>query len=414
VDEAAPPYPIRPVSLEEFDRFLPAADAAFGDRSKKEKVEAERSVFEPDRSLAAFDRDDVVGTASAFTLELTVPGAGVGAAGVTFVAVRPSHRRRGILTSLMRRQLRDVRDRDEPVAILWASESPIYWRFGYGVAALGASFTIDRKHAALLPDVRPPSGRLRYLELGDAVSQFPLVYDAVRPTRPGFVDRPGERWWRYRVEDIEEHREGFGPLFFVLHGDEDGEPDGYVIYTFKHDWSHGASHGIVRVEELVAATDDAAGDLWRFALDLDLSAVIDAWNRPVDDPLFHMVRDPRRLRMEIQETLWARLVDVASALGARRYGTEGGVVLDVRDAFCPWNEGRYELAAGPEGAECRATSREADVSLSAADLGAVYLGGIRFAVLARAGRVREERPGALARADAMFGWDPLPWCPHAF
>lgn len=414
MDDLETPYPIRPVALEEFDPFLLAADTAFGDRPKEAKIDAERSVFEPDRSLAAFDGDDIVGTASAFTLQLTVPGATIGAAGVTFVAVRPSHRRQGVLTSLMGRQLRDVRDRGEPVAILWASESPIYWRFGYGVAALGASFTIDRNHAAFLPEVRRPARRLRYLDLGDALSQFPRVYDAVRSTRPGFVDRPGEPWWRYRFQDIEEHREGFGPLFYVIREGDDGEPDGYVIYTFKHDWPHSAPHGTVRVEELVAAGDDAAIDLWGFALDLDLSATIEAWNRPVDDPLFHVVADPRRLRMRIQETLWVRLIDVASAVAARRYAAEGGLVLEVRDPFCPWNEGRYELEGGPDGARCRTTSGEADLSLSAGDLAAVYLGGIRFGALARAGRVREHRPGALRRADAMFGWDPVPWCPHEF
>lgn len=128
----------------------------------------------------------------------------------------------------------------------------------------------------------------------------------------------------------------------------------------------------------------------------------------------HMLAEPRRLRFKVEDGLWVRLVDVATALAGRRYSTEGKVVLDVSDSFCPWNEGRYELVGGPDGAECRSTEAEPDLELTTADLAAVYLGGVRFTALREAGRIIENDPGAVRRADAMFAWDPAPWCPDMF
>jgi predicted acetyltransferase len=56
----------------------------------------------------------------------------------------------------------------------------------------------------------------------------------------------------------------------------------------------------------------------------------------------------------------------------------------------------------------------ADVVCTVNELGAAYLGGVSFRQLQRAGRVEERTKGALARADAMFGWDPAPWSPYDY
>jgi len=116
----------------------------------------------------------------------------------------------------------------------------------------------------------------------------------------------------------------------------------------------------------------------------------------------------------VADWLWVRLVDVPAALAARRYGAEGRVTVEVADTFCPQNEGRYQLEGGPAGAGCNPTTAASDLALSVADLGAAYLGGVRFSTLARAGRVEELTAGALARADAMFASEPLTWCETDF
>lgn len=408
---------IRPIGTHEVDAFLDALEVAFGHTHAERERQAFRAVLETDRTverdraLAAFERSRVVGVTGAVSFHLSVPGGTVPAAGVTTVGVLPTHRRRGVLTTLMRRQLDDLRVGGEPVAALWASEGSIYGRFGYGVGTFSGSVQIDRAHTGF---ARPlvEAGWMQLLEKEAALHAFADVYERVRPAQPGMVDR-SRAWWEYLFLDLEEEREGFGPLFFVAHESVDGL-DGYAVYHVKADWARGYPGHLLEVEELVAATPAAYAALWRYCFDVDLVARIRAPRRPPLEPLFFLLADPRRLRSSVIDGLWVRLVDVPRALAARRYASEGGLMLEVQDHFCPWNEGVYRLEGGPEGAECRRAEGGADLVLSAAELGTVYLAGTGFRALARAGRVTEVTPGALARADAMFAWDPPPWCPNLF
>ena len=192
----------------------------------------------------------------------------------------------------------------------------------------------------------------------------------------------------------------------MLAYESDGRVDGYVRYRTKD--------GTLIVMELMSVTDAAHAALWRFSFDVDLMASTEAWARPVDDPLPWMLADPRRLKRTPMDGLWVRLVDVPGALSGRTYSVSGRVVLGVRDSFCAWNEGRYELEGGPEGARCRPTDAEPDVELSAADLAATYLGAVSFTTMSHAGRVEERTAGALRLADAMFATELKPWCPFSF
>ena len=191
--------------------------------------------------------------------------------------------------------------------------------------------------------------------------------------------------------------------------------DGFVLYKVAHHWPEGTPDSTLSVRDLVAGNPGANADLWRYVLDVDLMTYVEAWNRPSDEPLFHLLREPRRLRARMSDNLWVRLVDVRGALAARRYGAAGRVVFEVADPFCPWNEGAYALEAADDGAaSAEPTTEPAEIACTASDLGATYLGGTSFRQLHRAGRIEERADGALARADAMFGWDPAPWSPHAF
>jgi predicted acetyltransferase len=362
-------------------------------------------VLRPERMHVADEDGAIVGGASAFEFEFTVPGGIVPAAGVTVVGVLPTHRRRGVLTGLMRAQLDDAHERGEPIAVLWASEATIYGRFGYGVAALCGEIDIERVYSGFR---RAPEhgGSFRLVSVEEALELFPQVYAQVAAETPGMFARPRD-WWEARVfHDPVERRDGAGEMARVVL-ERDGLAIAYGLYRLKMEWADGSSIGQVHALEAMGISAEATAGIWRFLLDVDWMERLQAWLLPLDHPLFLLLEHPRRMRFRIGDSLWLRLVDVGAALAARSYAGDGDVVLDVADAFCPWNNGRFCIDGSKtmEGAELR---------LDVGDLASVFLGGFTFAQLARAGRVEELAAGAVDRADALFRTSRAPWCPEIF
>lgn len=409
---------IRPATADEAEPFLHAVGTAFHGGFHADDLAMFRSLFEPERSLAAFEDGRIVGTAGIYTRELTVPGAVMSVAAVTLVGVLATHRRRGVLTALMRRQLDDVRAAREPVAALWASEAAIYGRFGYGRAARHATLGLRIGGARLAPGVPTPGGRTLLLEATEAAERIAPLYDRVRRERVGHLDRT-EAWWRRRTADPEHRRDGKGPLRAAVHEDETGAVDAYALYAVAPGWTDGPDNRAV-LRELVADGPEATAAMWAFVLGLDLVRTVEWDIAPPDEPYGELVSGPQDARVELGANLWIRLVDVPAALSARAYAAPLDVVLEVDDAFCPWNGRRYRLAVGAAGvgvagaATCERTDAPADVACSAANLGAAYLGGTPLAALHAIGRVRELTPGAVARATHAFGWTREPWCPEIF
>lgn len=417
------PYLIRVIGEDEFPAFYTVAELAFNSaRPREEAIRHERTIFDAGRSLAAFDGSQLVGAAFSYLFELTVPGSATPAAGVSGVGVLPSHRRRGILTALMRRQLAEAHDRGEPLAVLFASEAGIYRRFGYGPGAQIASFTVGRGEGVLVGDAPSDPGlRLRIADPQAAQPALAKVYGAVLPSRPGLFARD-QRWWEHLLADPEFSRRGASPLRCVLAEDAAG-PRGYALLRARPAWNDdGLPDTVIEVSELMAADPAATAVLWADLLTRDLTSRTTASMRPADDPLLHLLADPRRARARLSDGLWVRLVDVAAALAQRRYAAPADVTIELADDFCPWNAGRWRLtvpAAADHPADalpgsCERTSAPAGVALPAYALGAAYLGGTRLAALAAAGLVRELRPGALAALSAALAWDPAPWCPVIF
>ena len=401
---------IRTITEEEFPAFLRANEAAFSDVPTVEDLERERKLARLDRCFAAFDGPEVAGTAGVYEMPMSVPGGEVDVGYVTGVGVKPTHRRHGIATELMRRELEDAHARGELVDVLYASEGGIYGRFGYGLAALGMAIRIESSRSAFVRGYEP-SGRLHLIDRDSAMKEVLAVHRAVRLGRPGMVELDQTRL-DYTLHEHGPLRDL--PLFFVLHEGSAGV-DGYAIYRVSHEWPGSIPDSVLTVRDLQATTPGAYADLWRYVFDVDLVEHVQAWNRAMDEPLVHLVREPRRLRGTVRDNLWVRLVDVAGALGRRRYATQGAVTIEVGDAFCPWNAGRYSLEVDGGGSAVAVRSGgEPDLVCTASDVGAAYLGGTSFGQLHRAGRVEERSAGALARADAMFGWDPAPWCPYVF
>jgi predicted acetyltransferase len=384
-----------------------------------EERELWRTLTGFDRSIGAWDGDQCVGSAGAFDFRLTVPGgAVVPAAGVTMVGVSATHRRRGVLTSMMRRQLDDIRSWGESLAVLTASEPAIYGRFGYGLATHRLSADIDTTRVRLSVPPGTDDVRLRYADPAEVLDACEAVYARRVPERPGMLARrPG--WERLDLLDTDRHRDGASPLQCVVAervGDGGGtEVVGYTRFRIKSDWGPGGAEGVVRMSALEAVDPAAHAALWRFLFDIDLTGSVVAHRLPVDEPALHLVSDIRRCALQVKDDLYLRLVDVGAALRERTYQAPLDVVFEVDDAFCPWNEGRWRLTGDPKGATCERTADAADLSLSVRELGSAYLGGVSLSSLAAAGRVRELRQGALAEASTGFlASGPVPWLPHGF
>jgi predicted acetyltransferase len=387
--------------------FLP-----FGWAARDEDTTVFAPLVELDRAMAAYDGERVVGTAGAFSMQLSVPGGELPMAGVTMVGVHPTHRRKGLLREMMRRQLDDIRERGEPIAGLWASEAAIYQRFGYGLASFGAQFEVDRSRTAFR---RPHglSGSLRLLSGEEAADLFPAVFEQVRFSRPGIFARSPAWWQAEFVYDPEHHRRGGSPASFVLH-ETDGAPSGYARYRLYPEWDERGPKSALEVHEAIGVSPAATLDLWRYLFDVDLVTTIRARNLPVDHPLPLVLSEPRRLGWAIADALWLRLVDVAGALERRGWAQDGTLVMQLNDEFCDWNDGRWQLEVDGGRASLRASRATPDLELDAGDLGAAYLGGVRMADLVRAGRVVEGRAGAAADADRMLAVPGAPWCPQVF
>jgi predicted acetyltransferase len=358
---------------------------------------------------AAIDGERIVGGAGAFPFELTVPGGTVRCGGVTVVGVLPTHRRRGILTAMMRTQLEDIRERGEPVAALWASEEVIYRRFGYGVASLSGEMTLASGFAGLR-QAADERAAVRLVALDEANEVLAPIYDRVRARTPGMFTRSGT-WWETRtLSDPPDRRQGGGEKN-VLVVELDGDAAGYALYRIHTKFESGAAAGHVDVIEAVADGPVATRELWRVLLDMDWKATLKAYLLPIDHPLLHQLRYPRRMQLRVGDGLWVRLVDVGAALSARAYADAGPVVLEVEDPFLPENAGRWRIAGGA----ADRTDEAPDLAMDVGELGAAYLGGFTFGELVRSGLVREAREGGAARADAVFlTAAPKPWCPEIF
>jgi predicted acetyltransferase len=392
---------VRTATAEDFDEF----QAVFGGAMMFEMTgdDLSRELFEADRALVAIDADTIVGTTKALSRDLSVPGAVVPAAHVTAVGVVATHRRRGILSELMARQLREV---PEALAALWASESAIYGRYGYGPAAFGWSYEADLHRLGPHP-VRVRPGELSELPAEDAPARLAPLLEALQRHRPGVSGR-SELRWRKHLQDKPDDRHGKTARRIVVHRDEAGTIDGYALWRGKMNWISTGPANEVSVEEVVAIDPAAYRALWHHLLTVDLAAKLDFGHGAVDEPVQQLVSNPHALNRRVGESLWIRITDVPRALADRRYAAPVDVVLEVTDELIESNAGRFRLTGDTEKAVCEPTTDAADLTVPIAELGAVYLGARPLTEFAATGKVTEHTPGSLTGTTTAFGWHIAP------
>ena len=395
---------VRPIKETEIREWMNANATGFGEHHDEDEMESRLARLVLDRTLGIFEHNRIVGTAGSFMLDMQVPGNTLPVGCISSVTVMPTHRRRGMLTRMMDYQLKDLHDREEPLSGLYASEGLIYRRFGFGIATQGYVCTV-RQHATLAH--RPePTGQIKFISPDEAWNVFPPIFDRIWRNRQGMMSRDNRRWHRRLYE---KNRSYFHAVYQA-----GNSQDGYVLYRIDQKESK------VDIYELIAATDEAYGELWSFCLGIDnmkttsVAGPPPQAGRPFDDPLPWMLADPRDISRRPIDGIWLKLVDVRSALSNRIYSADGSLIIEVHDPFCEWNEGRWTIDGGIEGARCETTRAKPNLIMDVSDLASIYLGGVKVRTLVEAGRIEAKDTKSVILADAMFSTEHEPWCAEEF
>jgi predicted acetyltransferase len=395
------------------DDFVAAVVRGFHDDYQPDLLEPHKRALEPDRTFGYQVDGRWIATCSAYSRSMSVPGGSVPTAAVTVVTVSQSYRRRGLLTAMMKHQLADIHRRSEPVALLWASESLIYGRYGYGHVAPRLSISGRTRSAGFLPAVDLGNGSVGEVDRDEFLAVVRPLHARLLPHRNGALDRDDGRW-EITLHDPDAWRHGASSLRFLLHYTRAGRVDGYATFRIKQSGDAPWPNAEVQVDEIDATEPAAYAALWRFLLDLDLIRSYARHNAPLDEPLRYLVANAGTIKTNLSDGTYARLMDVPAALEARTYAAEIDLALGVRDPLLPHNNRTFRLQGGPEGATVTPVRGRGDVTLDVRELAAVYLGGTPLTTLHTAGLVRERTQGAVAAVSAAFAAPRPPFCPDHF
>ena len=397
----------RPPAEGDWPAFAAAMQETFIETWPENSAERLRGFADRARPLAGFDGERLEATAGAYRHVMQVPGGSLPCTGITWITVSARQRRRGVLREMMRRLHEAGAADGEPIAALYAAEGAIYNRFGFGVAARSIRVEVDSRELAALP---VPPGRVIEVPHGEALLRFPVVFDEAVSGRPGVVARDS-RWWERILRQAASPAPGWMEPRFVVYVDASGRDRGIATMRLKGRERGLLFDGKCRVMDMHCVDPEAASAVWRYAGSFDLVRTVSARMRPADEPLAFLLPDLRQVRVSADEELWVHLSDPVAALQGRRYLSDGVVRFNVDDPAWPRAGGTYELSVSGGVGVCTRTTAGSDLDLSAADLGAIYLGATSPFQLAAAGRVVEHRRGAVADAHRIFHWAPAAWGP---
>jgi len=410
---------IRPFREEERAAFSRVPGIVFGNYNGRPYDAADDPLpIAPDWSVCAFEDGELATTYAAYPFTMRLNGAPAPAAGVTVVGTLPWFRRRGHLRKIMAYDFKKrYEQREQPLAILLASIAAIYQRFGYAVVSSRQQYTIDPKLIAFAPSVPEAGGTWREVALADERELIKQIYRDFATPRNGYLHR-GQVMWDAGVFGLRPNAAGgpdVGPSLVSVY-EEAGQPQGYVAFGARWFDQHtdGAGGGQrLLVRDYAWLTPAAYRAMWDMLRTFDLVKRVIIGSAPMDDPAFDIMLDPRELDATRFDWLLGRIIDLERALPLRPYG-EGRIVLDVRDAMCPWNAGRWLLEAGPEGAAVSRTKESAELSLDISSLAQLLFGQVPPSLAVRYGRAEAAAGAPLARWDAMWRTAYAPFCPDGF
>ncbi|WP_231589422.1 enhanced intracellular survival protein Eis [Mycobacterium haemophilum] len=379
---------VRTVSDSDWPAISLVSSTSFGAFSHPDTLTAWRTMMPNDSAVVVCDGADVVGVSLYLDFQLTAPGGTLlPAAGVSMVAVAPTHRRRGLMRMMLTELHRRIAAARYPIAVLTASDGGIYGRFGYGPATIRNELSVERGAVRFHADAPDPGG-VRLVRPADHRDEFAAIYDRWRRNTPGGLLCP-QPLWDELLADRDNTRGGGTAWFAMLH------PDGYALYRV-----FGRDPMTVRVGEFAAVTVDAHVALWRALLGLDLidKVVMDTHHA---DPLPYLLSDARLAATTArQDDLWLRIMDIPTALVARRYQAELHTVLEVSDTF--GGGGRFALQIRDGRARCTPTDEPAQIEMALDVLGSLYLGAHRASELAQANRIHSHDIALVQHVDAAF------------
>ena len=364
----------------------------------------------PEWTLCAFVDGQLASSFTNIPFTMRANGKAMRLAGVSTIGTQPEYRRRGLVRRIHTQAFADMRDAEQPVAALWASQAAIYQRYGYAMTSVLRHYAVDTVDVRFF-DGDDGSGRVARLELESAYDTLKGIYIAFIADRTCYLHRAKALWLQNALEEVEAD----GPIWAAVHADDDGKAQGYVVYTLRAGKvDHAARGQEIVIRDLAWLTQDAYRSLWRFIASHDLVGRVRWHSAPVDDPGPELFMEPRMLNARDHEGAWFRLVDAPAALAGRGYDIDAELAVGIADdPLTPWNNGVWHLETGSEGAHARPTRAAPDIRLNVKALASLWTGFRSASELASWGLLDGDR-GAVARADAMFRTRHAPHCPDHF
>ncbi|MAU24250.1 MAG: hypothetical protein CL706_02425 [Chloroflexi bacterium] len=416
---------IIPVDKSNIFEWRTSVRTVFGDIPKKDVVKRmvnDRFMIDfetwnqpSDRLIAAFDTDinKIVGTGGADKYSMSVPGGNsISMAGIAFMGTLPTHKRKGIFSSMMNKLHCQAKERGDSIAGLWASQSLLYSRFGYGLATIREDWQINSNHANL-SKAKNDSIRFELVDKNTALEEIPKIYDIFRTCQNGATDRT-QGYWNYMLYEDEQtmyNKSGNSGFFFVI-AYKDNKPSGYAFYNF--DKESGVAHeddkGTLRVEEIISIDRETNNALWHYIFGVELVEEVTFNRRAPNDSLYLMLENPRKLKRDTIDGLWVRIIDPISMLESRTYNYKGNITISISGQNQKDIEGTYLIETDGTNTEVKKVKNKPDIYMRPSDLSSIYFGGTSPGEHFQAGNIDVDDHNSLRKLTKMFFVEQNPWC----
>jgi len=400
--------PIKPEESEEFNRLIQISFAAPKERNFKIPTEV---------TLCAFIDGKMATTYGAWPLNMEFNGKVAPVAGVTMVSSLPVYRRKGYLRKITEKHFNILYESGErSIATLFASMAAIYQRYGYGIASFKNSYAVSPRHLRFSSTLNAGESTGTFREATDNDNAILLdIYKKFSYCKTGYM---------LRNEQMEVSK---GAPFTVLNFpfssghltrvvySENNTPLGYLIYCSENSNAPGSPAGQnIIIRDLCWLSVSAYNAIWQYLSNMDLIGNI-SWSRvPPDDPLPHLLLEPRKLNITTGDGLLARIIDVEKALKQRGYSEEGSLVFELDDDLCPWNTGKWELEVSKGEAIVKRTGKKAQATIPVSTLAMILFGQISASEAARMGRLDVYDHNALYLWDKVMRTKYRPFCADLF